>query len=267
MIGTGGSMNTEKVGKYISKLRKEKGLTQEELAERIGVNSKTISKWETGINVPDTVLLFELSKELGVSIQELLNCGETNSFNDSKILVEGISFYNKIFKKKAIKICSVIIFAVLFIFAALFTFNNYNKNHVYDIQSKNSDYSVDGYLIFNPKESLFIIDSISYESEITGTDNEPTIVQCDIFVKSKNKEKIYYSESKEIVGKNKISSIVDSLSISFSSYQGNESLSLKNKNLDNFSLIIAYTDKDNKYYEDVIDLKINKHYSSNKLIY
>ena len=60
-------MDSKKVGKYISKLRKEKGLTQEKLAEKIGVSSKTISKWETGINIPDTNLLFELSKEYNVN--------------------------------------------------------------------------------------------------------------------------------------------------------------------------------------------------------
>ncbi len=42
-------MNQEKIGKFIAKLRKEKKLTQEELAEKLNVNSRTISRWETGL--------------------------------------------------------------------------------------------------------------------------------------------------------------------------------------------------------------------------
>lgn len=47
-------MNSDKIGKYLIELRKSKNLTQKQLAERIGVSSNTISKWENGINIPDT---------------------------------------------------------------------------------------------------------------------------------------------------------------------------------------------------------------------
>lgn len=66
-------MNREEIGMFIATLRKEKKLTQEELAERLGVTNKTISRWETGKYMPDLSLLSELSKELGVTINDLLN--------------------------------------------------------------------------------------------------------------------------------------------------------------------------------------------------
>ena len=66
-------MNQEKIGKFILELRKEKNMTQMELAEKIGVTDRAISKWENGRGMPDLSLLFPLCKELGVTINDLLS--------------------------------------------------------------------------------------------------------------------------------------------------------------------------------------------------
>ncbi len=65
-------MNYETIGKFIQEKRKEKNLTQKELAEKLGVTDKAVSKWERGLGCPDVSILEVLSKELGVSILELL---------------------------------------------------------------------------------------------------------------------------------------------------------------------------------------------------
>lgn len=65
-------MSQEKIGKFIRKLRMEKEMTQQELAEKIGVTDRAISKWENGRGVPDITLLIPLSVELNVSLLELL---------------------------------------------------------------------------------------------------------------------------------------------------------------------------------------------------
>jgi len=66
-------MNSKNVGIFITQLRNQKGLTQKQLAEKIGVTSKAISRWECGLGFPDISLLEPLSKELDISIIELLN--------------------------------------------------------------------------------------------------------------------------------------------------------------------------------------------------
>lgn len=66
-------MDQIKVGNFIAAMRKEKGLTQESLGERLGVTNKTISRWETGKYMPDIDKLQELSTSLGVSVNELLS--------------------------------------------------------------------------------------------------------------------------------------------------------------------------------------------------
>ena len=66
-------MNTYVTGTTIRKLREGRELTQAELAERIGVSSKTVSKWETARGLPDISLLQPLAKALGISVVELMN--------------------------------------------------------------------------------------------------------------------------------------------------------------------------------------------------
>ena len=66
-------MNTYVTGSAIRALREKRKLTQAELADRIGVSSKTVSKWETGRGLPDISLLQPLARELGVSLIELMN--------------------------------------------------------------------------------------------------------------------------------------------------------------------------------------------------
>ena len=66
-------MEQQKIGKFIHDLRKEKEMTQKQLAELVGVSDKTISKWETGRGIPDTAIMSELCKVLGISINELLS--------------------------------------------------------------------------------------------------------------------------------------------------------------------------------------------------
>ena len=66
-------MDQIKIGKFIAALRKEKGLTQERLGEKLGVTNKTISRWENGNYMPDVEMLSLMSKEFGVSINELVS--------------------------------------------------------------------------------------------------------------------------------------------------------------------------------------------------
>ena len=65
-------MNQIKIGNFISEERKKKGFTQVELADRLGISNKTISKWERGNGFPEVSLLLPLCEELGISINELI---------------------------------------------------------------------------------------------------------------------------------------------------------------------------------------------------
>lgn len=80
-------MNQEKTGKFIASLRKEQGLTQAVLAERLGITDRAVSKWETGKCLPDAAIMPELCEILGISVNELL-AGEKIAMDDYKEIAE-----------------------------------------------------------------------------------------------------------------------------------------------------------------------------------
>ena len=73
-------MDQQKTGAFLKRLRKEKGLTQEQLAERFFVSSRTVSRWETGSNLPDVQTLIDLADFYNVDIRELID-GERKGEN------------------------------------------------------------------------------------------------------------------------------------------------------------------------------------------
>ena len=88
-------MNQQKIGSFIRELRKEQGITQEQLAEQFNVSARTISRWETGHNMPDISLLVEISEFFDISIPEIIN-GERKSENmneEVKEVAEKLSDY------------------------------------------------------------------------------------------------------------------------------------------------------------------------------
>ena len=66
-------MNQEKIGKFIAQCRKDKKMTQSELAEKLNVTDRSVSNWENGRNMPDLSLFKPICDELGVTINELLS--------------------------------------------------------------------------------------------------------------------------------------------------------------------------------------------------
>ena len=72
-------MNQKQIGNFIAQKRKEKTLTQMQLAELLGVSNKTVSKWENGNCMPDYSIIKPLCKELGISVSELMDGEEKDN--------------------------------------------------------------------------------------------------------------------------------------------------------------------------------------------
>lgn len=122
-------MDQKKVGLFLKKLRKEKNITQEVLAEILNISSRTVSRWETGNNMPDISLLVELSEFYQVSIPEIIN-GERKSDKmnqETKDTAIKMAEYSKnelnIEKRKIISVL-LMIFGVFIIISALAIFPN-----------------------------------------------------------------------------------------------------------------------------------------------
>ena len=82
-------MDQQKIGRFLKELRKEKSLTQEQLAEQFHISRRTVSRWETGNNLPDLDILIELSDYYNVELRELLD-GERKSEKMDKELKETV---------------------------------------------------------------------------------------------------------------------------------------------------------------------------------
>lgn len=77
-------MNQEEIGKFIAKCRKGKNLTQAQLAEKLNITDRAVSKWETGKSMPDSSIMLELCEILGVTVNELLSGEKINMENLEK---------------------------------------------------------------------------------------------------------------------------------------------------------------------------------------
>lgn len=111
-------MDQKKAGGFLRELRKEKGITQEQAAEHFGVAGRTVSRWETGSNMPDLSLLIEIATFYDVEVAEIID-GERKSEkvnNEMKETLEKVADYNDAINANAMKtgiISMVCVFIVL----------------------------------------------------------------------------------------------------------------------------------------------------------
>lgn len=120
-------MNQKKIGKYIATCRKKNKLTQEQLAEKLGVTSKSVSRWENGKTMPDVSLFNQLCKELKITINDLLS-GEEISENNFVLSADRLVDYSKYIKRKEKKklralLVGLIIIISLFLIVLVLIFN------------------------------------------------------------------------------------------------------------------------------------------------
>ena len=88
-------MDQVKIGKFIAQCRKEKNMTQAELAEKLNITDRAISKWETGKGMPDSSIMLELCDELDISVNELLSGEMIRMDNYNKVAEENFIKFQK----------------------------------------------------------------------------------------------------------------------------------------------------------------------------
>ena len=118
-------MNLEKIGKFIANCRKEQNLTQEQLAEKLGLTFKAISKWECGKGLPDVSIMLDLCRILKINIVDLLSGEKTNTnyyiHKTEGSMVKKMTIHNSLRKFKNDDIC------------------NYNISKISDINNKKNN--------------------------------------------------------------------------------------------------------------------------------
>ena len=194
-------MNQEKIGKFILELRREKNMTQQELADKIGVTDRAISKWENGRGMPDLSLMIPLCKELNITINELIS-GEKIEKKDyqSKLeenIVKTIDYTNRriINKGKIFKIVVGTIITIILIIGLMFfvDVNRMNNNDPVIFSTWGFKYAppVD----FHEEEIISGVENYlleKSESEPKQYKNEKSFVGIRTYlIKEKNNHKLY----------------------------------------------------------------------------
>ena len=169
-------MDQKKIGNLISNKRKEKNLTQQQLGNLLGVSSKTISKWETGTGLPDITFLKEISKNLDITIDELLD-GKVKD-NNKEIIEQKV-------KKQKINIIFVLLIGIIFILIIILITNK--KDNLQELPKDNCTvirtYYIDNIGKSNDENYLYITIH-EYQVEGTYTLKLPFILSKDLEVGS-----------------------------------------------------------------------------------
>ena len=164
-------MDQVKVGKFIAQERKRKKLTQEQLAEQLGINNRTISRWENGKNMPDISLYKPLCEILDISIEELINGEKTEKKdlikNYEKAIISTIDSSDKT-RKKMSKLIKILLFVICAVSIAIISIviyykNKYPKIDIYNMSILNSD--------VNKLNTELTLDMNSYKIYFYGVDS------------------------------------------------------------------------------------------------
>ena len=247
----------------IYNIRKERNITQKELADLIGVSDRTISKWENGSTVPDLEIIKKLCNELGISPDSIVKSEKNykDRLQDFKRMVG--KFLNYILKN-----IFLIGFIVVFILLLAYFINNYNTIRIYNLtyESKNITFK-DGYFFKTKVLNIITINNIKLEK----INYEPTSTKIELYTylngdkhviyESNSLNNIYIEESKsysDLLTKDVIENIKNNLYIKVyttdidnNNYSYESKLILKQKLNNNKLCYNEYIKEQNKKIEDL----------------
>lgn len=247
----------------IYNIRKERDITQKELADLIGVSDRTISKWENGSTVPDLETIKKLCNELGISPDSIVKSEKNykDRLQDFKRMVG--KFLNYILKN-----IFLIGFIVVFILLLAYFINNYNTIRIYNLtyESKNITFK-DGYFFKTKVLNIITINNINLEK----INYEPTSTKIELYTylngdkhviyESDTLNNIYIEESKsysDLLTKDVIENIKNNLYIKIyttdidnNNYSYESKLILKQKLNNNKLCYNEYIKEQNKKIEDL----------------
>lgn len=129
-------MDQKKIGIFLKELRKEKNLTQEQLAEILGVTNRSISRWENGVNMPDFDLVIEIAKYYDVGVEEILYGERKNEMIDKEteqMLLKVAEYESDEKQRFSRRICGLFIAAILsFILYCVLNFAGLDRENGYE---------------------------------------------------------------------------------------------------------------------------------------
>ncbi len=246
-------MNEKNIGNIISKLREEAGLTQKDLAVKLCISDKAVSKWETNTNLPPIDMIYKISTIFNVSFQNLLKVRLEDEHVDEKVIKNIMDEFDESSKRKekVVKIALIVVMVVtLILIIALHFTSTYNKFDVYNMAvNSNEIYARGIYVETRIKDSLSFNNLSLRKYEIKTSDT----VSVDIYyLDSFDKELLLYTSE----------SLQD---VNFSNYQTLIKTNDLTKYIDNLYIRITIVSNDDKVKEYSGKLNFAIDFSNNKI--
>lgn len=247
-------MDMNKIGRFIFKLRKEKGLSQTGLAVLISVTRQAVSSWELGKSLPDSQTLIILGEIFEVSINDLLagerlpNEIKTEDPN-SKValsLVDEIILKGRVIKARTLFFVCIVLTLIAGFFIYYFV-TSYNSIKVYKVQGENENFKTYNGIIISTKQKIYI-----RLGELIKVNKDNNIDSVKLYFKDKNnQEKVLYRDSKTDI-------------LITSNYGYNEGFTSDELKyiINNLYLEVNYKDKSNR-----MKLTVKKDFSNNLIFY
>ena len=180
-------MDQIKIGEFLKELRKEKGLTQEQLAQQFNVSRRSVSRWETGKNMPDICLLVEIAEFYDTSIPEIIN-GERKSEKmnvEVKEVAETMSNYAGAEKEsilKNIRGLSLIGLLALMVYFLLDVTGVFENNYLLEYLYVYSEAMIYVTVLLIPLYTTGLLGKIQRKSMNSKFDNLPRIVRIVVAI-------------------------------------------------------------------------------------
>ena len=191
----GDFMNPIELGKFLANLRNEKNLTQEELAEKLFIDKRKISRWECGTSTPEFDMLIKLSEILDVSLYELSICKRLDKEKLSRKTLnkfKSIKDFKKYKLKKKIMIIALILLAIIFAITLTYTIRNSGSVEIYELKSLDENFYIKGNYIKYKDDDMLNIYSLWFKDSSLSLNNN----DCTMEIKYKNQRKFkQYSDN------------------------------------------------------------------------
>lgn len=238
----------------LTKLRKDKGITQKDLAELLHTTDKSVSRWEKGGSMPTLEMMYQISKVFNVPFNSLIKARVSSPEDDTtykEIINELSEINNK--RLKVFKIILIVAFILIVIMAVAIVFtNSFNRFKVYNVNVENDDFiKMTGVYVETKQKDILNLNNIKIKGvEITDKD----IVSVDL----------YLMDDGEKVLLNNYTSLDD---ISFINYQRGTKYSDLSDFADSIYLNVTIFNEKGKTTEYSSRLKFALNFTNNKVIY
>jgi transcriptional regulator with XRE-family HTH domain len=241
------------LGKIISELRNKRNYTQKELADKLNVSDKAVSRWETGMSIPHVDTLVRISKLFKISLQDLIIATESSNEGSDELVQDIIKEFERRDDQKSKLIAFILaiaFFAIVFLIISIIFINSYNRFKVYDVGIEGDDIrAISGiYVETNVKDSLYIgvLDVKNYIKKESDT------IIVELYYLDNNKKQLLNTYS-------------DLENIRFVNYDSYIEIDDLSKYQDKLYVKVIIIDKDNNKREYVGKLDFTLNFSNNKI--